>query len=64
MIKIDWPPAEKRRLIGKRISRLDGPHKTTGVAKYSYDMNPPGLLWAKLITSPHALVLRADEVTQ
>ena len=55
MIKIDWPPAEKRRLIGKRISRLDGPHKTTGVAKYSYDMNPPGLLWAKLITSPHAL---------
>src|ERR1051325_10341975 len=53
MIKIDWPAAEKRSLIGKRIDRLDGPAKSTGAAKYSYDINPPGLLWAKLVTSPH-----------
>lgn len=54
MLKVDWPPAEKRRLIGKRIDRLDGPEKTTGTAKYSYDINRPGMLYAKLVTSPHA----------
>ena len=52
--KYDWPPAEKRSLIGKRISRLDGPAKSTGAAKYSYDVNRPGMLVAKLLMSPHA----------
>ena len=54
MAKVDWPAAEKRTLIGKRIERVDGPAKTTGAAKYSYDINRPGMLWAKLVTSPHA----------
>lgn len=49
-----WPTAEKRKLIGKRISRVDGPVKTTGAAKYSYDIQRPGMLYAKLVTSPHA----------
>ena len=53
MAKVDWPAADKRTLIGKRISRIDGPLKTTGVAKYSYDINRPQMLWAKLVTSPH-----------
>jgi xanthine dehydrogenase YagR molybdenum-binding subunit len=52
--KYDYPPAEKRSLIGKRISRLDGPVKSTGVAKYSYDMNRPGMLIAKMLPCPHA----------
>jgi xanthine dehydrogenase YagR molybdenum-binding subunit len=47
-----WP--QKRRLIGKRIQRLDGPAKATGKAKYSYDMNPKGLLQAVMLRSPHA----------
>jgi CO/xanthine dehydrogenase Mo-binding subunit len=54
MAKIDWPPQEKRTLIGKRIDRADGPVKATGAAKYSYDINRPGMLYAKLVTSPHA----------
>src|SRR6185437_8827002 len=54
MAKVDWPPAEKRSLIGKSIDRIDGPLKATGSAKYSYDMNRPGMLWAKVVTSPHA----------
>ncbi len=54
MAKVDWPPADKRSLIGKRISRIDAPLKTTGAAKYSYDINRPGMLWAKVVTSPHA----------
>src|SRR5688572_23505291 len=53
MAKADWPVAEKRTLISKRIDRADGPAKATGAAKYSYDINKPGLLYAKLVTSPH-----------
>lgn len=54
MAKVEWPAADKRALIGKRISRIDAPLKTTGAAKYSYDINRPGMLWAKVVTSPHA----------
>ena len=43
MAKVDWPPQEKRQYIGKRISRIDAPLKTTGTAKYSYDINRPGM---------------------
>lgn len=49
-----WPPMEKRRVIGKRVSRLDGTQKSSGAAKYSSDLNPQGLLHAVLLTSPHA----------
>ena len=35
MAEYKWPEAEKRSLIGKRISRIDGPHKVSGRAKYS-----------------------------
>jgi xanthine dehydrogenase YagR molybdenum-binding subunit len=49
-----WPPMDKRRVIGKRTSRLDGTAKASGKAKYSSDLNPPGLLQAALLTSPHA----------
>ncbi|MBI3667446.1 MAG: xanthine dehydrogenase family protein molybdopterin-binding subunit [Acidobacteria bacterium] len=60
--KYDWPAAEKRSLIGKRINRLDGLAKSTGRAKYSYDTNRPGGLTAKLLTSPyaHARVTKID----
>ena len=54
MAKVDWPAADKRALIGKRISRADGPVKATGAAKYSYDINRPGMLWARVVTSPYA----------
>jgi xanthine dehydrogenase YagR molybdenum-binding subunit len=53
MPKAEWPVAEKRTHIGKRIERADGPAKATGAAKYSYDINRPGMLWARLVTSPH-----------
>ena len=54
MANVAWPAADKRTLIGKRIDRLDGPAKATGAAKYTYDINRPGLLFAKLLTSPYA----------
>ncbi len=54
MAEHSWPAAEKRSLIGKRISRLDGPDKTSGRAKYTYDVSRPGLLHGKIVRSPHA----------
>jgi xanthine dehydrogenase YagR molybdenum-binding subunit len=52
--KYDWPPANERRLIGKRISRIDGPAKSGGRAKYTYDINRPGMLWGKVLRCPYA----------
>src|SRR5579885_3455008 len=47
-----WP--KKRRLLGTRVRRLDGPEKATGRAKYSYDVNRPGMLHARIVRCPHA----------
>ncbi|HEY6307078.1 MAG TPA: xanthine dehydrogenase family protein molybdopterin-binding subunit [Candidatus Angelobacter sp.] len=60
--KYAWPPAEQRTLIGKRISRVDGPDKVSGRAKYSYDVHPPGMLFGKVVRCPypHAKVVSVD----
>jgi xanthine dehydrogenase YagR molybdenum-binding subunit len=54
MATSQWPKAGQRSLIGTRVTRVDGPLKASGAAKYSYDQNRPGMLWAKVIWSPHA----------
>jgi xanthine dehydrogenase YagR molybdenum-binding subunit len=45
---------ESRKVVGKRLSRLDGAAKSSGRAKYSSDLNPQGMLHAALLTCPHA----------
>jgi xanthine dehydrogenase YagR molybdenum-binding subunit len=47
-----WP--QKRRVIGTKVRRLDGPDKSTGRAKYSYDISRPGMLHARILRCPHA----------
>jgi xanthine dehydrogenase YagR molybdenum-binding subunit len=47
-----WPA--NRRVIGTRVRRLDGPEKATGRAKYSFDINRPRMLHARILRSPHA----------
>ena len=42
------------RYVGKTYRRRDGPDKVTGRLKYVADHNPPGLLHAAVLTSPHA----------
>ncbi len=42
--KYGWPAADQRSLIGKSISRVDGPDKVSGRAKYTYDVHRPGML--------------------
>ncbi|HKM91335.1 MAG TPA: hypothetical protein VJX29_12045, partial [Candidatus Acidoferrales bacterium] len=54
MADYHWPPADKRFLIGKSFNRVDGPVKSSGRAKYTYDVNRPGLLHGKMVLSPHA----------
>ncbi|MBZ5562305.1 MAG: xanthine dehydrogenase family protein molybdopterin-binding subunit [Acidobacteriia bacterium] len=52
--KYDWPEAGDRKIIGTRVSRIDGPAKSSGEARYTYDINEPGLLFAKIYRSPYA----------
>src|SRR6516164_8318984 len=47
-----WPA--NRRLIGTKVQRVDGTDKATGRAKYSYDINRPRMLHARILRSPHA----------
>ena len=47
-----WP--KKRRILGTKVKRIDAPEKATGRAKYSYDVNRPGMLHAVMLRSPHA----------
>jgi xanthine dehydrogenase YagR molybdenum-binding subunit len=44
----------KRKIMGQRLNRLDGPVKSSGRAKYPSDLNPQGLLQGALLTSPYA----------
>jgi len=49
-----WTPPDKSSVLGKRIQRLDGPDKVTGRAKYTYDINLPGMLHGLILRSPYA----------
>jgi xanthine dehydrogenase YagR molybdenum-binding subunit len=62
MAEYKWPEEGKRSLIGKRISRVDGPDKVSGKAKYTFDINRPGMLFGKILRSPyaHAKITKID----
>lgn len=49
-------------LIGKPVPRIDGPAKVTGEAKYTVDIQLPGMLCAKILRSPlaHAKIVHID----
>ena len=47
-----WP--KKPRLLGTKVKRLDAPEKSTGRAKYSFDINRPGMLHGAILRCPHA----------
>jgi xanthine dehydrogenase YagR molybdenum-binding subunit len=62
MPEYKWPEMTQRKILGKRVSRLDGPDKVSGRAKYSSDVKRPGMLYAKFLRSPyaHAKVVSVD----
>ncbi|MEZ5352695.1 MAG: xanthine dehydrogenase family protein molybdopterin-binding subunit [Bryobacteraceae bacterium] len=45
---------ESRKLMGRRISRVDGPQKAAGKAKYNSDVRPAGTVHGAILHSPHA----------
>lgn len=47
-----WP--ENPTLLGRDISRLDGPAKVTGHARYTHDLERPGMLYGAVVRCPHA----------
>lgn len=57
-----WDLDSKLRIVKSRQPRLEGPQKVTGRAKYTFDLNVPGMLWAKMIRAeiPAAEILRID----
>lgn len=52
--KYNWPANQQAKLIGKRISRLDGLEKSAGTAKYTYDVNLKNQLIVRALGCPHA----------
>src|SRR5512140_778181 len=49
-----WPAVADRALLGKPIKRVDGPDKARGAAKYTADIVRPGMLYGRILGSPHA----------
>lgn len=52
--KYSWPTRDEARLLGGHIERIDGVVKSTGVAKYTYDINLKNQLIARALGSPHS----------
>ena len=52
----------KDTLIGKRITKLDAPQKTTGEALYLHDIKLPGMLYGKILRADrvHARIVSID----
>jgi xanthine dehydrogenase YagR molybdenum-binding subunit len=49
-----WDPSQKFSILGTRVTRLDGPAKTTGTARYGIDVRLPGMLYGRILRTPHA----------
>ena len=49
-----WGPNDKHALLNSRMTRVDGPLKVTGAAQYTYDQRLPGMLYGRILRSPHA----------
>ena len=57
-----WPINDKLTHVGKSTKRLDARAKVTGGARFTADVKLPGMLYAKMLRSPHpsAKVLRVN----
>jgi xanthine dehydrogenase YagR molybdenum-binding subunit len=65
-VPVDEPPPlpenAKLRSIGNPLPRLDAVQKVTGRARYTFDIQLPGMLWGRRVVSPwpHARVTSID----
>jgi xanthine dehydrogenase YagR molybdenum-binding subunit len=49
-----WGANNAHTLLNKPLIRVDAPLKATGAAQYSYDVRLPGMLYGRILRSPHA----------
>ena len=49
-----WGPNDKHTLLNHHMTRVDGPLKVSGVAEYTYDKRLAGMLYGRVLRSPHA----------
>jgi len=54
MVEYVWPDRANSSVLGKEHDKLDAPAKCVGTAKYSYDINPPKMLLARVLGCPLA----------
>ena len=56
---------QEYKVVGTRPVRPDGADKVTGKANYSADINLPGMLYGKVLRSPHAhAVIRSIDTSK
>jgi len=48
-----WGDDQQFSIIGKNQSRIDGHERVTGTAKFTHDIDLPGLLYGKILRCPH-----------
>lgn len=49
MADYKWPEPQDRSWIGKSVSRVDGPAKVSGEAKYTYDAFGKNMLYGTMV---------------
>src|SRR5271168_2033364 len=57
-----WQWTDRLAVVGKPLPRVDGPLKATGGARYTYDIELPGMLYGAMLRSPwpHARIRGID----
>lgn len=57
-----WPINKDLQYVGHSAHRYDGPDKASGRARYTSDVQLPGMLYAKFVNAalPHAKVISVD----
>ena len=45
---------QEYKVIGKKVPRVDANEKVLGKIKYTSDLKFPGMLYGKVLRSPHA----------
>ncbi len=48
-----WEANADLRFVGQRTPRIDGAERVTGKALYTFDVQLPGMLYGKILRSPH-----------
>ena len=69
-VEVSLPPGEPApwsfeadlKVVGKRLPRVDGPDKVSGRARYTFDLQVPGMLHGTILRCPlpHARLKRID----